>query len=106
MSIWSNKLYFFLKRIVDIVFSIVIIVIFLPVILVVSVVIKMESFGPVLADTPKRVTKIGKFIRKHSLDEVPQLFNVLKGQMSLVGPRPYYPEELEKQQNRYPHTKG
>src|SRR3989344_8719124 len=131
MSIWSNKLYFFLKRIVDIVFSIVIIVIFLPVILVVSVVIKMESFGPVLADTPKRVgkngklfypykfrsmivnayqllksdpkfkkayeeqqkrgnykimndprvTPVGKIIRKYSIDEIPQLVNVLKGEM-------------------------
>jgi lipopolysaccharide/colanic/teichoic acid biosynthesis glycosyltransferase len=52
-----------------------------------------------------RVTKIGKFIRKHSIDEIPQLINVLKGEMSIVGPRAYYPDELENQQKKYPHTK-
>ncbi|QQG47116.1 MAG: sugar transferase [Candidatus Woesebacteria bacterium] len=52
-----------------------------------------------------RVTPVGKFIRKHSIDEIPQLINVLKGEMSIVGPRPYYPEELEKQQRLYPQTK-
>ncbi|KKU28429.1 MAG: undecaprenyl-phosphate galactose phosphotransferase, partial [Microgenomates group bacterium GW2011_GWC1_46_20] len=53
-----------------------------------------------------RVTKVGKFIRKFSLDEVPQMLNILKGDMSLIGPRPYFADELEEQQLKYPHTKN
>lgn len=143
-----------LKRMLDILFSLILLIIFLPVIIIVAILIKLDSSGPILADTPERVgknggrfkmfkfrsmvqnaheilrenpkfaklfdaykkgsyklkddpriTRIGSFIRKHSLDEIPQLLNVLKGEMSLVGPRAYYPDELREQQKKYPKTK-
>ena len=54
-----------------------------------------EMSGPMfkMKDDP-RITKVGKFIRKTSIDEIPQLINIIKGDMSLVGPRPSLPKEV------------
>lgn len=65
---------------------------------------KKSSYKVSLNRDP-RITKVGKFVRRYSIDEMPQLLNVLRGEMSIVGPRAYYPDELEEQQRKYPKTK-
>ncbi|OAA84551.1 putative undecaprenyl-phosphate N-acetylgalactosaminyl 1-phosphate transferase [Clostridium ljungdahlii DSM 13528] len=58
---------------------------------------KNEMTGPIFKiKQDPRITRVGRFIRKTSIDELPQLFNVIKGEMSLVGPRPNLPKEVAK----------
>lgn len=137
----KKKTYLIIKRISDILLSLIAIMILSPMILMVAIAIKLDSKGPVffkhkrvgkngrefgvykfrsMVDhaeellntlTPQqkadfeenfklkndfRITRVGKFIRKTSIDELPQLINVLIGNMSLVGPRPIVAKELEK----------
>lgn len=72
-----------------------------------SMFINAESNGPALSsDNDSRITKFGKFMRKVRLDEVPQFFNVIKGDMSLVGPRPerqYFIDQIIKEAPHYSH---
>lgn len=139
----KSGLYNFLKRSIDISGSLIGIALLSPVFIIVSLMIKIDSKGPIIfsqkrvgknhklfkmykfrsmvADAEKllielksknemsgpmfkmkndpRITKVGRFIRRTSIDELPQLFNILKGEMSFVGPRPNLPAEVKKFSN-------
>ncbi len=134
-----RRLYDFSKRSLDIIFSVILLLLFLPAMGVLAVAIKLDSAGPVFfrqrrcglggrefhmfkfrsmvinapqlqeqirhlnqVDGPifkiendPRLTRVGKILRKLSLDEIPQLFNILRGEMSFVGPRPLARKELK-----------
>lgn len=110
-----------IKRITDIIFSLIGIIVFFPVFIVIAIIIKIDSRGPIFylservgrkeklfiilkfrtmipdaeksglyctASNDKRITRVGRKIRRLKIDELPQLINILKGEMSFVGPRP------------------
>lgn len=136
-----KKVYLAIKRLIDIIGSIIGIIILSPVYLIISVLVKFDSAGPVVfghvrkgkygkdikvykfrtmysnaneifenftpeqkeeyyknfkLDNDPRVTRLGAFLRKTSLDELPQLFNILKGDMTIIGPRPIVEKEVVK----------
>ena len=135
--------YYIIKRVIDIIFSLMGLIVLSPILAIVSIIIKLDSRGPVIFKQERvgykgehffmykfrsmvvnaeelkeklkdknemsgpmfkikedpRITKIGKFIRRTSIDELPQLVNVLKGEMTLVGPRPSLPNEVDKFEN-------
>ncbi len=144
--------YQFTKRLIDITAAIILAIVFLPIWLIIPLLIKLDSPGPIIyrhkrvgkggqefwlykfrtmvnnADEilfkkdPKllaefkrgdwklekdpRITTLGRIMRSVTIDEFPQLWNIFKGEMSLVGPRAYLQKELISQQQKYPATKN
>jgi undecaprenyl phosphate N,N'-diacetylbacillosamine 1-phosphate transferase len=125
-------IYLFFKRIFDIIFALILLTATSPFLIVIAILIKLESKGPVFfkqkrlgkdgkvfdifkfrtmvdgaiktgsglrtKENDPRITKIGNILRKTSFDEIPQIINILKGEMSFIGPRPpvpYHPRKFE-----------
>ena len=133
LSTFYNK---YLKRVLDLIIAIPCLMIFSPFWLIISIIIKLDSSGPVLykqkrigennttftirkfrsmfydaekdsgpvwvADEDPRITRAGAWLRRFRLDEIPQLVNVIKGQMSIVGPRPERPFFIDKLMQEFP----
>lgn len=71
-----------------------------------SALLKQFKAGDWKLENDPRITKLGKVLRSLTIDEFPQLFNVFRGEMSMVGPRAYLKRELDEQMKRYPDTRA
>lgn len=141
---WIQKL---VKRLIDVLISLMVLILFSPIWVIIAIMIKVTSRGPIffIQDRPGlkqqifkvykfrtmvpnsdqmikgqevmkddiRITRVGKFLRRSKIDEIPQLINVLRGEMSLVGPRPErveslvdYTEEIAKRLDMRPGLTG
>lgn len=147
----QRSYYYAAKRVLDLAVALCLLIVFLPFWVVVPILIKLDSKGPVIyrhkrigvngksffmykfrsmvdgahdllhngsspllqefkakdwkLEHDPRITKVGKILRSLTIDEFPQLLNVIRGEMSMVGPRAYMKAELDEQTKRYPETK-